>query len=92
MQNTILRTLRSLALVVALVFVVGFTAQRIYIFKMTEAQAQYHWQNMEVIKVALDQSNLPHNQVKQVIGAIDSLQKDLQRGLSIDSTSAAKPK
>ena len=92
MQNTILRTLRSLALVLALVFVVGFTAQRIYVFKMTEAQAQYHWQNMEVIKVALDQSNLPHNQVKQVIGAIDSLQKDLQRGLSIDSTSAAKPK
>ena len=92
MQNTILRTLRSLALVVALVFVVGFTAQRIYIFKMTEAQAQYHWQNMEVIKVALDQSNLPHNQVKQVIGAIDSLQKDLQRGLTIDSTSAARPK
>ncbi|HBB58601.1 MAG TPA: hypothetical protein DCZ87_07980 [Chitinophagaceae bacterium] len=92
MQNTILRTLRSLALVVALVFVVGFTAQRIYTFKMTEAQAQYHWQNLEVIKVAMDQSNLPHNQVKQVIGAIDSLQKDLQRGLTIDSTSAAKPK
>ena len=92
MQNTILRTLRSLALVLALVFVVGFTAQRIYVFKMTEAQAQYHWQNMEVIKVALDQSNLPHNQVKQVIGAIDSLQKDLQRGLTIDSTSAARPK
>lgn len=91
MQNTILRTLRSLALVVALVFVVGFTAQRIYTFKMTEAQAQYHWQNLEVIKVAMDQSNLPHNQVKQVIGAIDSLQKDLQRGLTIDSTSAAKP-
>ena len=92
MQNTILRTLRSLALVVALVFVVGFTAQRIYVFKMTEAQAQYHWQNLEVIKVAMDQSNLAHNQVKQVIGAIDSLQKDLQRGLTIDSTSAARPK
>ena len=92
MKHTILRTLRSLALVLALVFVVGFTAQRIYVFKMTEAQAQYHWQNMEVIKVALDQSNLPHNQVKQVIGAIDSLQKDLQRGLTIDSTSAARPK
>ena len=92
MKHTILRTLRSLALVLALVFVVGFTAQRIYVFKMTEAQAQYHWQNLEVIKVAMDQSNLAHNQVKQVIGAIDSLQKDLQRGLTIDSTSAARPK
>ena len=83
---------KLLFLVVTLVFAVGFTAQRIYVFKMTEAQAQYHWQNLEVIKVAMDQSNLPHNQVKQVIGAIDSLQKDLQRGLTIDSTSAARPK
>jgi hypothetical protein len=40
----------------------------------------------------MDQSNLPHNQVKQVIGAIDSLQKDLQRGLTIDSTAAPKSK
>jgi hypothetical protein len=54
--------------------------------------SQYHWQNLEVIKVAMDQSNLPHNQVKQVIGAIDSLQKDLQRGLTIDSTAAPKSK
>ena len=86
------RSLRTLTLVVILFALLGFTAQRIYVFKMTEAQAQYHWQNLEVIKVAMDQSNLPHNQVKQVIGAIDSLQKDLQRGLTIDSTSAARPK
>jgi hypothetical protein len=39
----------------------------------------------------MDQSNLPHAQVKQVILAIDSLQKDMQRGLSIDST-IVKPK
>jgi len=92
MFNNIPRSLRTLTLVVILFVVLGFTAQRIYVFKMTEAQAQYHWQNLEVIKVAMDQSNLPHNQVKQVIGAIDSLQKDLQRGLTIDSTSAARPK
>ncbi|MFM7646152.1 MAG: hypothetical protein ACKO41_05495 [Sphingomonadales bacterium] len=59
---------------------------------MTEALAQYHWQNLEVIKVAMEQSNLPHNHVKQVIGAIDSLQKDLQKGLTIDSTSTDKLK
>ncbi len=72
-----------------LLFVVGlmsFTAQKYYVFRMTEAQAQYHWQNLETIKAFMDQSNLPHGQVKQVIGAIDSLQKDMQRGLSIDST------
>lgn len=92
MSNKTLRTLRPVFVLFALVILLGFTAQRIYVFKMTEAQAQYHWQNLEVIKVAMDQSNLPHNQVKQVIGAIDSLQKDLQRGLTIDSTSAARPK
>lgn len=89
MSHRTLHTLRHLSLLLTLVLLLGFTAQRIYVFKMTEAQAQYHWQNLEVIKVAMDQSNLPHNQVKQVIGAIDSLQKDLQRGLTIDSTSAA---
>ena len=92
MSNKTLRTLRPVFALFALVILMGFTAQRIYVFKMTEAQAQYHWQNLEIIKVAMDQSNLPHNQVKQVIGAIDSLQKDLQRGLTIDSTSAARPK
>ena len=69
----------------------AFAGQKYYVFRMTEAQAQYHWQNLETIKAFMDQSNLPHAQVKQVIGAIDSLQKDMQRGLSIDS-SVAKPK
>jgi len=64
----------------------GFSSIRYYQFRMTEQQAQYHWKNLEAIKVVLDQSSLPHTQVKQVIGAIDSLQKDMQRGLSIDST------
>ena len=74
-----------------IVFLLAFTAQKYYVFRMTEAQAQYHWQNLETIKAFMDQSTLPHVQVKQVILAIDSLQKDMQRGLSIDST-VAKPK
>ena len=92
MNKLSFRSFRTLTLVVILFVVLGFTAQRIYVFRMSEEQAQYHWQNLEVIKVAMDQSNLPHNQVKQVIGAIDSLQKDLQRGLTIDSTAAPKSK
>ena len=74
-----------------IVLLLAFTAQKYYVFRMTEAQAQYHWQNLETIKAFMDQSNLPHAQVKQVILAIDSLQKDMQRGLSIDST-VVKPK
>ena len=68
----------------------GFSGIRYYQFRMTEEQAQYHWKNLEAIKLIMDQSSLPHTQVKQVIGAIDSLQKDMQRGLSIDSTEVKK--
>jgi hypothetical protein len=35
----------------------------------------------------MDQSNLPHIQVKQTVAAIDSLQKDMQRVMTIDSLS-----
>ncbi|MBM3158987.1 MAG: hypothetical protein FJZ69_04430 [Bacteroidetes bacterium] len=52
---------------------------------MRETQAQYHWQNLESVKYALDNSMMPHQQVKQLISAIDTLQRDLQEGLRIDT-------
>jgi hypothetical protein len=70
----------------AAIGLMSFAADKFYVFRMTEAKAQYHWQNLETIKAFMDQSNLPHSQVKQVISAIDSLQRDMQRGLSIDSS------
>jgi nitrate/TMAO reductase-like tetraheme cytochrome c subunit len=87
MKNNPSRFTRIL-LLLSVVLLTAFAGQKYYVFKMTEEQAQYHWQNQETIKAFMDQSNLPHNQVKQVIGAIDSLQKDMQRGLSIDSASS----
>jgi hypothetical protein len=36
----------------------------------------------------MDQSSLPHIQVKQAVAAIDSLQKDMQRVMSIDTLPA----
>jgi hypothetical protein len=90
MKNNSSRFTRIL-LLLFVVLLTAFAGQKYYVFKMTEEQAQYHWQNLETIKAFMDQSNLPHNQVKQVIGAIDSLQKDMQRGLSIDSATS-KPK
>ena len=68
----------------------GFVSQHYYQFRMTETQANFHWQNLENIKAFMDNSNLPHNQVKLAISAIDSLQKDMQLGLSIDSTASGK--
>jgi CMP-2-keto-3-deoxyoctulosonic acid synthetase len=66
----------------------AFTAEKLYVFKFTEPQINYHWQNLESIKVLMDQSSMPHNQVKQVVAAIDSLQKDLKKVLIIDTSGA----
>lgn len=63
----------------------GFRSEPIYHFSMKETQAQFHWQNLESVKYALDNSAMPHQQVKQIISAIDTLQRDLQRGLRIDT-------
>jgi hypothetical protein len=90
-MKTVFKKISHLFWLLPIVLLLAFTAQKYYVFRMTEAQAQYHWQNLETIKAFMDQSNLPHAQVKQVILAIDSLQKDMQRGLSIDST-IVKPK
>lgn len=74
-----------------LVLLLGaFSSPRYYQFRMTEAQANYHWQNLENIKAYLDISVLPHSQVKLALSAIDSLQKDMQLGLSIDSIGLRK--
>lgn len=82
--------MKKVIIVICSFLLMGFSGIRYYQFRMTEEQAQYHWKNLEAIKLIMDQSSLPHSQVKQVIGAIDSLQKDMQRGLSIDSTEAKK--
>jgi hypothetical protein len=59
-----------------------------YVFRFKETQINYHWQNLEAIKILMDQSSLPHIQVKQAVAAIDSLQKDMQRVMSIDTLPA----
>ena len=64
----------------------AFTSEKLYIFKFSEPQINYHWQNLEAIKVLMDQSTMPHNQVKQAVAAIDSLQKDMQKVLTIDTS------
>jgi hypothetical protein len=68
----------------------AFTSEKLYVFKFSEQQINYHWQNLEAIKLMMDQSALPHNQVKQAVGAIDSLQKDMQKVLTIDTTANTK--
>ncbi len=70
----------------ALLGLLAFASEKVYVFKFSEPQINYHWQNLEAIKLMMDQSALPHNQVKQAVGAIDSLQKDMRSVLTIDTT------
>jgi hypothetical protein len=71
---------------VSILGLLAFTTEKLYVFKFSEPQINYHWQNLEAIKLMMDQSALPHNQVKQAVGAIDSLQKDMRAVLTIDTT------
>jgi len=77
--------MKYLLLLLLFICFVSFRVERIYRFSMRETQAQYHWQNLESVKYALDNSMMPHQQVKQLINAIDTLQRDLQEGLRIDT-------
>jgi predicted DNA-binding ArsR family transcriptional regulator len=70
--------------IVLLLGLVAFSTEKVYIFRFTEPQINFHWQNLEAIKQIMDQSALPHNQVKQAVNAIDSLQKDMRMVLAID--------
>lgn len=63
----------------------SFSSEKFYTFRFKETQINFHWQNLEAIKILMDQSTLPHIQVKQAVAAIDSLQRDMQRVMSIDT-------
>lgn len=78
--------MRKALIAVAAVLLMAFAADKLITVKFTEPQINYHWQNLEAIKQVADQSQLPHNQVKFIIGAIDSLQKDIAKTASMDST------
>lgn len=77
-------------LILGSIGLISFTAEKFYVFKFSEPQINYHWQNLEAIKILMDQSSLPHIQVKQAVAAIDSLQKDMKTGLTIDTTAALR--
>jgi hypothetical protein len=81
-----MKKINTLLLGTALFGLLAFASEKVYVFKFSEPQINYHWQNLEAIKLMMDQSALPHNQVKQAVGAIDSLQKDMRSVLTIDTT------
>jgi hypothetical protein len=66
--------------------IMSFAAEKYFTIRLTEAQIQYHWGNLEQIKGLVNQSSMPHNQAVYIIGSIDSLQKNIQENVKIDST------
>jgi mannose/fructose/N-acetylgalactosamine-specific phosphotransferase system component IIB len=67
------------------IFLMSFISTKQYIIKLTEAEINYHWQNIENIKSIVDQSNMPHNQVSYIIKSLDSLQNNIKKSVKIDS-------
>jgi hypothetical protein len=81
---------KLLVLSVVSVSLLSFVAEKFVIIKFKEEQVNYHWQNLNNTKQLINRSSLPHDQVVYIIGSIDSLQKDIQLNVTIDSTSTFK--
>jgi hypothetical protein len=54
-------------------------------YAQSDITYEWRWWNLENIKTIADQSSLPHSQVKFIISAIDSLQKDISKNARLDS-------
>lgn len=66
--------------------------EKFVVVKMSEPNLNYHWQNLNQIKVIIDQSNIPHNQAVYIVKSIDSLQKSIQATAKLDSMETPKSK
>jgi hypothetical protein len=74
--------------ILAILGLMSFAAEKYISVKFTEPQLNYHWKNLENVKKLIDESNLPHTQVKFIINSIDSLQKDIKKTAKLDSATA----
>jgi DNA polymerase III delta subunit len=71
--------------ILAALALMSFATERFITLKFSEPQLNYHWKNLENVKKLVDESNLPHAQVKFIINSIDSLQKDIKKTAKLDS-------
>ncbi len=79
--------------ILSAIALMSFAAERFIAVKFTEPQLNYHWRNLENVKKIVDESNLPHAQVKFIIKSIDSLQNDIKKTARLDSAiSSPTPK
>jgi hypothetical protein len=61
-----------------------------FTFKFSEAEINAHYQNLSNIKIIVERSNLPHQEVVFVQKSIDSLQGELVRQIKLQVPPAKK--
>ena len=77
--------MKKTLLALSALILLSFAAEKYAIVKFKEEQINYHWQNLSAIKQVISQSSIPHNQAVFCLQSIDSLQKDIQLNVTIDS-------
>jgi len=82
--------MKKILLMLSVIGFLSFAADKYITVKFTEAQINFHWKNLENAKKIIDESNLPHAQVKFIIATIDSLQKDITKSAKIDTVAFGK--
>jgi len=79
--------MKQVSLILLGILLLSFVAEKFVVIRFKEDQVNYHWQNLNAIQQVVNQSSLPHNQVIFIIQSVDSLKKDIQANVTIDSTS-----
>jgi hypothetical protein len=69
--------MKKLLCIVGSVFLLSFAGEKFFTVKFSEAQLNKHWQKLNTVKAIVEESNLPHQQVKFITQSIDSLQMDI---------------
>ena len=83
--------MKKTILILGVIALLSFAADKYVTIKLSQQQLNYHWRNLESVKNIIDESSLPHTQVKFVINAIDSLQKDISKNAKLDSAAVVLP-
>ena len=82
--------MKQVSLILLAILFLSFVAEKFVVIRFKEDQVNYHWQNLNAIQQVVNQSALPHNQVVFIIQSVDSLKKDIQANVTIDSTTSKK--
>jgi hypothetical protein len=77
-------------IILAFTFVAFTNLPDAYTFKFSESEINTHYQNLSAIKVIIERSNLPHQEVVFVQKSIDSLQGEIVRQIKLQVPPAKK--